>query len=71
MKIVGLNQVGLRRRGFKPDTMHTLEKAFKILFFSGLNTSQAVERIKTEVPSIDEIKLILDFIKNSSRGLIK
>lgn len=71
LKIVGLNQVGLRRRGFKPDTLHTLEKAFKILFYSGLNTSQAVEKIKSEVPSIAEINLILDFIKNSSRGLIK
>ncbi|RKX20006.1 MAG: acyl-[acyl-carrier-protein]--UDP-N-acetylglucosamine O-acyltransferase [Candidatus Zixiibacteriota bacterium] len=69
LKIVGLNRVGLSRRGFRTETLQILQKAFKILFFSGLNRTQAVERIKAELEQIDEIRLILDFIKNSTRGI--
>ena len=71
LKVAGLNSVGLRRRGFERDVIRKIEQAFKILFFSGLNTSQAVERIKTELELIPEIQVILDFIERSTRGLIK
>jgi UDP-N-acetylglucosamine acyltransferase len=71
LKVVGLNTIGLKRRGFSPETVNLLQKAFKILFFSNLNTSQAVEKIRAEIESIDEVKTILDFIENSSRGMIK
>lgn len=69
LKIAGLNRVGLSRRGFKKETLQLLQKAFKILFSSNLNRSQAVEKIKAELEQTDEIKLILDFIKNSTRGM--
>ncbi len=71
LKVAGLNSVGLRRRGFERDVIRKIEQAFKILFFSSLNTSQAVERIKTELEIIPEIQVILDFIERSTRGLIK
>ena len=71
LKIVGLNKLGLKRRGFKKETIRLLEKAYKILFFSGLNTSQAVEKIENEIEPVDEIKLILNFVKNSERGIVK
>ncbi len=69
LKINGLNRVGLSRRGFEKEAIQILQKAFKILFSSNLNRSQAVERIKAELEQTDEIKLILDFIKNSTRGM--
>jgi len=71
LKVIGLNSIGLRRRGFAKETIDLLEKAFKILFFSGLNTSQAVEKISSELNLIDEIRLILNFLKASTRGLVK
>jgi len=71
LKIVGLNIIGLRRRGFKKETLALLEKTFKFLFFSGLNTTQAVEKIKNEIDCVDEVNVILDFIKKSERGIIK
>ena len=71
LKVMGINSVGLRRRGFKPETIHSLERAFKLLFFSGLNTSQAVERIKAELELVPEVMTILDFIERSTRGLVK
>lgn len=71
LKVTGINAVGLRRRGFKREVIRTLEKAFKLLFFSGLNTSQAVERIKSEIELIPEVQEILDFIAKSERGIVK
>lgn len=71
LRPVGLNLVGLRRRGFSTQTIATLKKAYRILFRSNLNTSQAVERISNQVEQIVEIRILLEFIKNSQRGIIK
>jgi len=71
LRVIGINAVGLKRRGFKGETIRVLEKVFKILFFSKLNTSQAVERIKDEVDIIPEVQTILDFIDRSDRGIVK
>ena len=71
MKIVGVNKIGLSRRGFSKESIKKISDVFKILFFSKLNTTQAVEKIKAEFENKDEVKVILDFIENSSRGLIK
>lgn len=71
LKVVGLNSIGLRRRGFAIDRIRILERAFKFLFFSGLNTSQAIERINAEVEKTADIQLVLEFIARSDRGIIK
>jgi UDP-N-acetylglucosamine acyltransferase len=70
LKVAGLNKIGLSRRGFSRESLAILEMAFKILFFSNLNRTQAVEKIKSELKITDEIQVILDFIKNSNRGLV-
>jgi len=66
----GLNSIGLRRRGFTPQAIETLEKAYTLIYRSNLNVSQAVARIKTEVDQIPEIRTVLDFIAASKRGII-
>jgi UDP-N-acetylglucosamine acyltransferase len=71
LKVVGINSIGLRRRGFPAETIAQLEKAFKILFFSGLNTTQAVERINSEIEKTPEIDNILSFLSRSNRGIVK
>ena len=71
LKTVGLNRIGLQRRGFPEKTIQILERTFRILFKSKLNTSQAIEKIKTEVEFIPEVQTILDFIEKSERGIIK
>jgi UDP-N-acetylglucosamine acyltransferase len=71
LKTMGLNRIGLQRRGFPKETMQLLEKTFRILFKSKLNTSQATEKIKAEVELIPEVQKFLDFIPNSDRGIIK
>lgn len=71
LKVMGLNSIGLKRRGFKPEVIKALERTFKILFFSKLNTSQALDRITNEIEMTPEVKEVVDFIKNSERGIIK
>ena len=67
-QILGLNVVGLRRAGFKPEERQALRSAFKILYRSGLNISQAVERIRAEFKETIIIEFC-DFIESSKRGI--
>jgi len=71
LKIYGLNIVGLRRNNFKKETISLLKMAYSILFDKGINTTQAVSRIKRELPQTAEIKNILTFIEKSKRGIAK
>lgn len=71
LRVAGLNKIGLSRRGFTPETIKTIEKAFKTLFFSKLNTTQALEKLESNGEMIPEVKFVFDFIKNSERGIIK
>ncbi len=65
----GLNIVGLRRKGFSNETISILKEFYKIFYRSNLNVSQAIERIKEEIQMIDEVKILLEFIENSKRGI--
>ncbi len=71
LKVVGINSIGLRRRGFPDETIKRLERTFKLLFFSGLNTTQAVERIQAEIEKTPEIDNIFSFLGRSNRGIVK
>jgi len=66
----GLNIVGMRRAGIKPEIRAEIKKAYKILYRSGLNVSNAVEQIKKECAS-PEVKHFVEFIENSKRGIIR
>jgi len=70
-KLYGANKVGLERRGFPPESIQALHKAFRFLRSQSLNTSQAIEKIREEVPPTAEIAELIDFIRSSERGIIK
>jgi len=70
-KVFGENAIGLKRRGFGASAVDALHKAFRLLTSSGLNTTQAVERIKAEIEPAPEIDELLEFIRESTRGVIK
>jgi len=70
-RVNGMNSVGLMRRGFTLEQRVLLKRAYCILYRSGLNVSQAIEKIETELPQTEEIKMLVDFIKNSKRGITK
>ena len=66
-----LNKVGLERRGFSPERIKRLHHAFRILLASKLNTSQALEKLRAEGESSDDVNLLMRFIETSQRGVIK
>lgn len=70
-KVYGANATGLERRGVPAASIEALQSAFRILTRSNLNTTQAVERIRAELPPAPEITELLDFIAASARGFIK
>jgi UDP-N-acetylglucosamine acyltransferase len=70
LRFAGLNSVGLRRRGFSPDTLLSLKRAYKLIYRSKLNVSQALDMIRSELPLTKEIQHVVMFIENSSRGII-
>ena len=70
LKFSGINALGLRRRKFSVTQRINIKKAYKILYNSNMNTSQALEKIKKDFSSQNEISTIISFINDSSRGLI-
>ena len=68
-KAFGINKVGLTRRGFTPERLNTLQKAFRLLLTSKMNTSAAVDKIR-ELEG-DDIAVLASFIERSHRGVIK
>lgn len=71
IRVFGANRVGLERRGFSADAIEPLQTALRLLTRSGLNTTQAMERIRAEVPQTAEIDELLAFIHSSERGVVK
>jgi UDP-N-acetylglucosamine acyltransferase len=70
-KVFGANATGLKRRDFPAANIDALHKALRLLTRSGLNTSQALERIAAEVDPLPEVTELLEFIRASERGFIK
>jgi UDP-N-acetylglucosamine acyltransferase len=71
LRCLGLNSIGLQRRGFTPETITQLKKMFRLLMSKKLNTSQALARIDEEVEKIPEVIKVLEFNKKSERGVVK
>lgn len=71
VKIYGLNRIGLERAGISQDVRSQINKAFKILFKSGLSIPHALEKIETELENSSEIRHLIEFIKKSERGIAR
>jgi UDP-N-acetylglucosamine acyltransferase len=70
-RLLSVNAVGLKRANFKPNVRAAIKKAFKIISQPDLNTRQSLEKISSEIERHEEINYLLDFIKNSKRGVTK
>lgn len=68
---VGVNSVGLRRRGYSSEQINQIQDIYRIIYLKGLNNSHAVSVIEAEVPATPERDEILTFINQSSRGIMK
>ena len=72
-KAFGINKIGLERRGFSPDRLARLQKAFRLLLAAKLNTTQALEKLRgfKSDAGDEDIALLITFIERSQRGVIK
>lgn len=70
-KPFGLNVVGLRRHGYSTEALHALKEAYRIVFASDLNTSQALAQLEAMEHFPAEVQPFIDFIKRSQRGISK
>ena len=61
----GINSVGLNRRGYTPEQIHTIQEVYRILYNSGLNTTQALDKIESTIAPCAERDMIVQFVKNS------
>ena len=69
LRVIGPNVVGLTRRGFRREVIQALKEAFRFIYHSGLNRSQALERVENDVEQFEEIKELVSFYRNSTRGV--
>lgn len=67
----GVNSVGLHRRGFSEDKINQINSIYRTLYLSGLNNRDAVAKVMEEVPQSHERDVIVDFVKNSKRGIVR
>lgn len=69
-KYMGLNIVGLRRRGFTNEQILNIQEIYRIVYMSGYNTTHACEHLESDLPQTPERDYVLNFIKGSDRGII-
>lgn len=71
LAFAGINSVGLRRRDFSADVINDIQNAYRYIYQSDLNNTKAIEKINAKIDMTDEIQVIVDFINNSERGIIR
>ena len=71
LSFVGINSIGLRRRGFADDKIKEIQDIFRILYQNNNNHTQALLKIETEIDASPERDEIISFVQNSGRGIMK
>ena len=71
LSYVGINSVGLRRRGFDTDKIREIQNIYRILYQRNYNNTQAVQILEAEMEATNERDEILQFIRDSQRGIMK
>jgi UDP-N-acetylglucosamine acyltransferase len=67
----GANTIGLERKGFSPERVKKLQKAFRMLTRSKKNTSQAIEELRKTMGESEDVKELIDFVEKAERGIVK
>ncbi|MCX6145754.1 MAG: acyl-[acyl-carrier-protein]--UDP-N-acetylglucosamine O-acyltransferase, partial [Candidatus Kapabacteria bacterium] len=68
-QVEGINKIGLRRRGFEKDVIDEIENFFDVLLFSGLNNRDGIEKFIKGKNVVVEVEEVINFIKNSTKGI--
>lgn len=67
----GINSIGLNRRGFTPEQIHTIQEVYRLIYNNGMNTTRALDFIEANMPPSTERDTILNFVRNSTRGIVR
>ena len=67
----GVNSIGLRRRNFTNEQISEIQEIYRYLYLSGMNFSDAIDRIEAELPATKERDEIILFVRNAKRGIIR
>jgi len=67
----GINSVGLNRRGFTPEQIHTIQEVYRHIYQGGMNTTQALNHIEATMPASAERDIVVDFVRASTRGIVR
>lgn len=70
-KLFGLNLIGLKRKGFSSEAINELKKAYKTIFRSGLSQEESLKKVGAEQPDSKEVMHLVEFMKNSKRGVTR
>src|SRR5437899_782987 len=70
VKLYGLNTIGLQRSGMDEATIRELKRAYRLLFRSDLNVTQALEQVQNEVEALPEVRELIRFVEASERGVV-
>lgn len=70
-RLYGLNLIGLKRRGFTPETIAALKDTHHIFFRSSLTVEKALVKIRAEVPNLPEVRQFLEFVQSSTKGVCR
>ena len=68
---IGVNSIGLRRRGFSNEKINEVQEVYRLLYLKKLNNFQALQRVEAEMPASKERDEIILFIRSSSRGVMR
>lgn len=71
LSYVGVNSVGLRRRGFSDDKIQEIQNVYRYLYIKGYAINKALDLIEAELPATPERDEIVDFCRNAKRGIMK
>ena len=70
-KLYGLNQIGLKREGFSQENINRLKKAYQIIWRDHHLFNEALEIVRREIPPFKELEILLEFLVNSERGIVR
>lgn len=70
-EVVGVNSIGLKRRGFPGETLRAIKEAYKLIFRSGMRLEEALIKIEDELAPSQELDVLVQFIKKSERGIAR
>lgn len=71
LSYAGINSVGLRRRGYTNERINEIQEIYRWIYLRGLNNSEALDKIELELPASRERDEIVNFVRNSTRGIMK